>query len=100
MWSGSARWPLPGAQHLAAGRPAAASAALRQGLALWRGPPLSDVDGEPFAAPEVTRLTELRLTAIEDCVDADLAFGDEHAVIGGLEAHIARHPCGSACAAS
>ena len=32
----------------------------REALALWRGPALGDLADEPFAAPEVRRLEELR----------------------------------------
>ena len=48
---------------MAAGRP-------REALALWRGPPLDDVAGEPFAAAEIRRLEELRLAAVELAIDA------------------------------
>jgi DNA-binding SARP family transcriptional activator len=41
----------------------------------WRGPPLADVAFEPFAAPEVARLEDLRAAAVEDRVEADLAMG-------------------------
>ena len=47
----------------------------REALALWRGPPLDDVAGEPFAAAEIRRLEELRLAAKERAIDADLAAG-------------------------
>ena len=39
---------------------------LRDGLALWRGPPLSDFAYEPFAQAEIARLEDLRLAAIEE----------------------------------
>ena len=60
--------------------PAASSSCWREGepreaLALWRGPPLDDVAGEPFAAAEIRRLEELRLAALEHAIDADLAAG-------------------------
>ena len=42
----------------------------REALALWRGPPLDDVAGEPFAAAEIRRLEELRLAALEQAIDA------------------------------
>jgi DNA-binding SARP family transcriptional activator len=42
---------------------------------LWRGEPLADFTFEPFAQSEITRLTELRLTALEDRIDAELALG-------------------------
>ena len=51
------------------------SAGLRDALALWRGEPLADLRGEPFAEREIARLEELRLAALEDRIDADLAAG-------------------------
>src|SRR5688500_4713977 len=52
-----------------------AAGAPREALALWRGPALHDVAGEPFAATEIRRLEELRLAATEDAIEADLAAG-------------------------
>ena len=54
-----------GERALAAGEPDRAAQRLRQGLALWRGPPLADFTYEPFAQQEIARLDELRLVAIE-----------------------------------
>ncbi|KAB2339156.1 AfsR/SARP family transcriptional regulator [Actinomadura rudentiformis] len=48
---------------------------LRDALDLWRGPALSDVADAAFAVAEVSRLGELRLSAIEDRADAELALG-------------------------
>ena len=39
--------------------------ALREALALWRGPPLADFAYESFARDEIARLEELRLIALE-----------------------------------
>ena len=64
----------------------------REALALWRGEPLADVADEPFAAAEIRRLEELRLTAAELAIDADLAAGRHHEVVGELEALLAEHP--------
>ena len=47
---------------LVAGQPGGAA---REGLALWRGPALSDVAGEPFAAPVIRRLEDAGLMAAE-----------------------------------
>src|SRR4051794_9105554 len=49
--------------------------AARQALALYRGEPLGDIAGEPFAGAEISRLEELRLTAAELAIAADLAAG-------------------------
>jgi WD40 repeat protein/DNA-binding SARP family transcriptional activator len=69
-----------------------AEGAPRAALALWRGPPLDDVAGEPFAALEIRRLEELRLAAIELAIEHDLAAGRHHEVIGELEALVAEEP--------
>ena len=58
---------------------------LNQALALWRGPPLADVGFEEFAQPEIRRLEELRLVALETRIDADLELGRHAEVIGELE---------------
>ena len=59
-----------------------ASGAPREALALWRGPPLDDVATEPFAAPEIRRLEELRLSAAEQAIERDLAAGRHADVVG------------------
>jgi DNA-binding SARP family transcriptional activator len=63
-----------------------------EALALWRGPPLSDVADEPFAAAEIRRLEELRGHAAEMAIDDDLAAGRHGDVIADLDALVARHP--------
>jgi DNA-binding SARP family transcriptional activator/pimeloyl-ACP methyl ester carboxylesterase len=79
-----------GLAALAAGDAARAATRLREALALWRGPALTDFR-EPFAAPEAARLEELRLACLEDRVDADLALGRHADVAGELEALVRRH---------
>src|SRR5262245_56742785 len=54
--------------------PTRASSLLREALGLWRGPALAEFD-EPFARVEAARLEELRLVALEERVEADLALG-------------------------
>ena len=46
-----------------------AQGAAREALGLWRGSPLADVALEPFAAPEIRRLEELRTAALEVAID-------------------------------
>ena len=46
-----------------------------EALQLWRGPPLGDFAYEPFAQNEAARLEELRLTAIEERMEAELELG-------------------------
>ena len=76
----------------AAGDPAAAGAALREALMLWRGPPLADLTYEPFAQASVQRLEEQRLAALEGRIEADLGMGQHAALSGELGALIADHP--------
>lgn len=55
--------------------PNAAASALREGLAMWRGHPYSDVDGRAVFEPEIIRLGELRLSALEhQILDQDPAL--------------------------
>ncbi len=61
-------------------------------LELWRGAPLADVAAEPFAAPEIGRLEELHLRALELAIDAELAAGRHAEVLARLEALIAEEP--------
>jgi DNA-binding SARP family transcriptional activator len=72
--------------------PEQAAALLRSALSLWRGEPLADFGFEPFAQSEITRLTELRLTALEDRIDAELALGRHAAVCGDLAQLVGEHP--------
>jgi DNA-binding SARP family transcriptional activator len=65
---------------------------LRDALALWRGPPLADLAYEPFAQSEIHRLEELRLEALEDRFEADLALGQGAELITELETLVAEQP--------
>jgi DNA-binding SARP family transcriptional activator len=69
-----------------------AATVLRQALGLWRGGPLADFTFDAFAAPEIARLEELRLEALEIRIDADLALGRHAALVGELEALTSEHP--------
>src|SRR5918994_37357 len=70
----------------------AASAMLREALALWRGPPLADFAFDSFAQTEIARLEERRLVALEERIEADLALGLHVDLVAELEALIARYP--------
>src|SRR5439155_25890016 len=61
-------------------------------LALWRGRPLADLAFEPFAEAEVVRLEELRLAALEDRIEAELALGKHAELPAELEALALEHP--------
>ncbi|GGN76207.1 SARP family transcriptional regulator [Streptomyces albiflavescens] len=66
-----------------------AAATLREALALWRGPALTDL---PDAHAQVTRLHELRLAAVQDRVDAELALGGGPELVPELRELITAHP--------
>ncbi len=70
----------------ASGRPACAMRS-----SLWRGEPLAELRGEAFAEREIARLEELRLAALEDRIDADLALGRHHELVPELEPLVAEH---------
>ncbi|MGH8925400.1 MAG: BTAD domain-containing putative transcriptional regulator [Acidimicrobiia bacterium] len=72
--------------------PEEAARLLRIALALWRGPALADFRYEPFAQTEIAELEELRQTALEKRVEADLALGRHRDVIGELERLVVEHP--------
>lgn len=74
------------------GDPARAASTLREAVGLWRGVALADFVYEPFAETAIGRLEELRLTAIEDRIDADIALGRSADVVSELEELVARHP--------
>jgi len=77
---------------LAAGNARSARAKLDQALALWRGPPLADLAYESFCQAEIARLEALRLGALEERIDADLALGGHADVVAQLEGLIDQYP--------
>src|SRR5918999_765610 len=81
-----------GGSALSAGEPDAALEALEAALSLWRGPPLADLAYEPFVQQEAAHLEELRVTALEQLVEAKLVVGRHAEVIGQLEQLVSEHP--------
>jgi DNA-binding SARP family transcriptional activator len=77
---------------LARGEAGLAAEWLREALALWRGPPLAEFAYDSFAQPAIARLEELRLIALEQRIEADLALGLDGALVGELEALVREHP--------
>jgi ABC-type transport system substrate-binding protein/DNA-binding SARP family transcriptional activator len=86
------RLAADGARALENGSYERAANKLAAALAIWRGPPLADLDHEPFARVELDRLEELRLTALEDRIEADLALGRHTSTVAELQALVAEHP--------
>ncbi len=66
--------------------------ALTQALGEWRGPPLADVAYAPFAQAAGVRLDELRASALELRIEAELALGRHARLIGELESLTREHP--------
>src|SRR5439155_19045146 len=73
------------------GDSAGAAEALRDALALWRGPPLGDLN-DSFARAERARLEEQRLLALEQRIDADLALGLHAELVPELEGLVPENP--------
>lgn len=66
---------------------------LRRAEALWRGPSAyADGAGCGVLDPEVTRLGELRLAAVELRIDADLGRGRPELLVAELTSLVAAHP--------
>jgi predicted ATPase/DNA-binding SARP family transcriptional activator len=72
--------------------PAGAATALRQALGLWRGPALVEVAETDVGRAVIARLEELRLTATEDRIDADLRTGPPAPLVAELEGLVIAHP--------
>ncbi|MFC4911222.1 AfsR/SARP family transcriptional regulator [Actinomadura gamaensis] len=72
--------------------PSERAASLRQALDIWRGPALADVADADFARARAARLEELRLTAFEDRMEAELTLGESVSLIPELEAIATAHP--------
>ena len=81
-----------GREALASDDPERATERLRNALAVWRGPALADLAYEQFAQRETPRLEELRIAALEDRLEADLACGRHTEVVAELEALVAAEP--------
>ena len=68
------------------------AAALREALELWRGEPLADFAYDAFAAGEIGRLREVRLSALEDRIEAELECGRERDLVPELESLVRVEP--------
>jgi YVTN family beta-propeller protein len=81
-----------GREHLVRGDTATAAESLTCALGLFRGPPLDDLAFFPFAQPDVRRLEEMRLGALQDRIDAELELGRHGELIGELSNLAEEHP--------
>lgn len=81
-----------GKADLVAGSWDQAARTLRNALALWRGPVLTDLVESGVAWPELTVVQNARLSALEDCVEAEFASGRYGEVISELEMWVEMEP--------
>lgn len=65
---------------------------LTEALGLWRGPTLAGLQLESVGRDEVARLDELRIAALMDRIDCDLALGRQEQVLGELNVLVREHP--------
>ena len=83
---------MKGRQLLAEGNPRTARDAFTESLALWRGPALADLLDEGFLQNTATRLEDLRLAALDERFEVELALGRHADVISELEYLVTEHP--------
>lgn len=69
----------------------AAAGHLGAALALWNGPALADLAGQPVAL-QAAELEQARLRALELRHDAELALGHHDAILGEIGRLVAAHP--------
>jgi DNA-binding SARP family transcriptional activator len=79
-------------ERAAAGELEAAVELLGKALDLWRGPTLAGLLLESHGRDEIAQLDELRLTALMDRIDCDLALGRHEQVVGELQVLVGEHP--------
>ena len=72
--------------------PGEAVVLLDRALGLWRGEVLGDLADFGFVAPVAGRLQELRLSAMELRMEAELALGHHGTAVAELERLVADHP--------
>lgn len=81
-----------GRKRLRDGDQEGAAEQLSRALDLWRGSPFADLAAEPFLRAEISRLEGLRLEAVEDRVQAQLALGRHREVVEELSQLVGEHP--------
>ncbi len=81
-----------GRRLLDEGRHIPARSALEEALALWRGDALAEFANERFALSAIARWDGLRLLAMEDLLQAELALGAHAPAIATLEGLVGRFP--------
>ncbi|WP_030434640.1 BTAD domain-containing putative transcriptional regulator [Actinoplanes subtropicus] len=72
--------------------PATALRVLDEALAWWRGPAYADFPDAAWPRADRSRLTELRLQAVEQRAEAHLALGRPAEAVPDLDEHVTAHP--------
>jgi DNA-binding SARP family transcriptional activator len=79
-------------QLVADGELESAAEHFQEALSLWRGPTLAGLELESRGRDEAAQLDELRLTALTDRIDCDLALGRHEQAVGELGILVGEHP--------
>ena len=72
--------------------PAEANGMLREALSLWRGEPLAEFAYASWAQSEIVRLEELRVEAVQQRIETDLALGAGAELVSELELLVGQYP--------
>ncbi len=65
---------------------------LTQALACWTGPAYAEFADQSWAIPEIARLNELRLTAMESRAEAELSLSRPETAVPDLDRLVREHP--------
>jgi DNA-binding SARP family transcriptional activator len=79
-------------ERVAKGELARAAERFQEALTLWRGPTLAGLQLESRGRDEVAQLDELRLAALMERIDCDIALARSERVLGELNVLVHEHP--------
>lgn len=91
-WARFERLLEEGSEALGEGNPELASSLFARALALWRGPALVEFAYDSLVQAEARRLEELRISALEQRIEADVQLGRHVQLVGELQALVGEHP--------
>ncbi|MER6349034.1 BTAD domain-containing putative transcriptional regulator [Streptomyces sp. NPDC001595] len=86
------RLAAQGRAALSAGDAERARGALRESLALWRGPALADLAEVGLEWPELLALEQKRLDVMEDCFEVELQCGEHQSILRDLDGFVRAEP--------
>ncbi|MHC5704529.1 BTAD domain-containing putative transcriptional regulator [Streptomyces tirandamycinicus] len=86
------RLAAQGRAALSSGDAERARGALREALALWRGPALADLAEVGLEWPELIALEQKRLDVMEDCFEVELQCGEHKSVLRDLDGFVRAEP--------